>query len=617
MVPVSLQSSPPSVSVVQEHPAPPTATVPHQPPTATPPLADVSPVLTDSHCSGSDNYCHTDHNTCGEPAPGTPTTPAATTNEPNTAASLTAPSRRPNSSLAPGSGTCSGGQCVCTPTTAQWGTATCKSPSSVQCGTNIPNATASCTYGYTATCSTISCTGTAPTRTCSGKGTYCSSGTCKNNSCTSVPKQCPADTSDISWKVGSHTCYGRRSVTSGGSNKKVTDSTGTVTGWARYSCSSGGSWHSSPYLKTCISSSGNNHCPEEYFRWQVGWSYCGGWLPLTSVGDSVTVSDIGLYHTGSATYTCTSDGSWSDPTNTTCSSTTGGNSCSATTISNCSLSATSNGGTSGSCASGYTGSCSYTCNSGTWGSPSSNSCTSSGGNSCSATTTSNCTLSATSHGGSSGTCASGYTGSCSYTCSNGSWTQSSNSCTSGPICQNVSCNESLTSSSCNGSGVRVCGDVIYNDAGHLLYRWSCCEPRTDYDYECPGFADPDDLTNESFDGTNCSVSYSKAACGDSGCSGGIAWGCRGDGTWMCVDSAFGTSYDSNNTWINCSRTANTGTYCCTNVTYSCSGDDKVKTYYTEDGQTNCGTEIETCGGGYTCYMDDGIARCKKEPGTGQ
>lgn len=47
---------------------------------------------------------------------------------------------------------------------------------------------------------------------------------------------------------------------------------------------------------------------------------------------------------------------------------------------------------------------------------------------CSATTISNCSLSSTSSGNSSGSCATGYTGSCVYSCSNGTWSLSSNSC---------------------------------------------------------------------------------------------------------------------------------------------------------------------------------------------
>ena len=48
---------------------------------------------------------------------------------------------------------------------------------------------------------------------------------------------------------------------------------------------------------------------------------------------------------------------------------------------------------------------------------------------CSTSTASNCVRTATSHGGSSGSCTA--SGSCSYTCSNGSWVLSSNTCSSG------------------------------------------------------------------------------------------------------------------------------------------------------------------------------------------
>lgn len=48
---------------------------------------------------------------------------------------------------------------------------------------------------------------------------------------------------------------------------------------------------------------------------------------------------------------------------------------------------------------------------------------------CTATTNSNCSLPETASGSSAGSCGSGYFGSCNYLCTNGVWTQNSNSCT--------------------------------------------------------------------------------------------------------------------------------------------------------------------------------------------
>src|SRR5208283_1941146 len=48
-----------------------------------------------------------------------------------------------------------------------------------------------------------------------------------------------------------------------------------------------------------------------------------------------------------------------------------------------------------------------------------------------ATENSNCTVSLTNSGGTSGTCVSGDTGSCSFSCSNGTWSQVSDTCALG------------------------------------------------------------------------------------------------------------------------------------------------------------------------------------------
>ncbi len=105
--------------------------------------------------------------------------------------------------------------------------------------------------------------------------------------------------------------------------------------------------------------------------------------------------------------------------------------------------------------------------------------------SCTAQTISNCALAATASGSSSGTCATGYTGSCSYTCSNGSWSQNSNSCTT------PSCTTTLAATWTQPSEV-ACGTT----------QTAVCTTGTDScgnTLQCPGSA-------QSITGTKCTGS---------------------------------------------------------------------------------------------------------------
>ena len=82
--------------------------------------------------------------------------------------------------------------------------------------------------------------------------------------------------------------------------------------------------------------------------------------------------------------------------------------------------------------------------------------------SCSSTTISNCALPSTSSGSSAGSCAASYTGSCSYSCSNGVWSQSSNSCVA-LTCSNgannyPTCNTCTAPLVWNGSSCIVCSN---------------------------------------------------------------------------------------------------------------------------------------------------------------
>ncbi len=149
-------------------------------------------------------------------------------------------------------------------------------------------------------------------------------------------------------------------------------------------------------------------------------------------GDSGVSGSCTAGYTGSCTGSC-SDGSWS-VTGNTCTAvpvTPDPESCDAGTVGTCTFSSEGNhgdSGVSGSCTAGYTGSCTGSCSDGSW-SVTSNTCITEP-TSCNTNPLSNCTLLATGHNQSATrSCTSG-SGSCSGTCSNGAWTGISNSCTS-------------------------------------------------------------------------------------------------------------------------------------------------------------------------------------------
>ena len=84
---------------------------------------------------------------------------------------------------------------------------------------------------------------------------------------------------------------------------------------------------------------------------------------------------------------------------------------------------------------------------------------------CPAETRSNCDLDVTSSGSSDGTCSSGYTGACSYSCTDGNWTLSSNTCVITP-CGNVQIDSGeecdgllLNGESCGSTGYSSCAGL--------------------------------------------------------------------------------------------------------------------------------------------------------------
>ena len=101
--------------------------------------------------------------------------------------------------------------------------------------------------------------------------------------------------------------------------------------------------------------------------------------------------------------------------------------CPAETTNNCVLTQTNSGNTdTGACSAGFSGSCAYSCSNGAF-SQVTNTCAAAA--QCSATTTKHSFLTQTNSGSAdTGTCSSGYTGSCAYSCSNGAFSQVTNTC---------------------------------------------------------------------------------------------------------------------------------------------------------------------------------------------
>ncbi len=101
-------------------------------------------------------------------------------------------------------------------------------------------------------------------------------------------------------------------------------------------------------------------CPAGTTSWTVGATCSGSYANITDGVTSVVSSTNG--NIGSVSLSCSS-GNVSQ-SNASCSTAV---SCTATAYGSCSLSTTASGGTSGSCSTGYTiGSCSYSCSNGTW-----------------------------------------------------------------------------------------------------------------------------------------------------------------------------------------------------------------------------------------------------------
>ena len=294
--------------------------------------------------------------------------------------------------------------------------------------------------------------------------------------CTKAKNACTGHSQ--SWTVGANSCSGPLPDTNSGATETATDSVGTVTGTARFTCDDGNWTEQQPGGSTC-----GRECAGSSKSWSYGGDDCSATLAKAKHLQTKTATDSTYRDTGSATYAC-NDSAWTGPSSETCF-----DGCPAQTLSNCVLSDTVHDGTSGTCASGYDGTCSYSCTDGVW-SEASNSCAlppppspcgeasrnwTDGGDSCSAslpaaphggtstatdnswrdtgsatyscddsvwtgpsskscydgcdgTTKDNCELLNTIHDGTSGTCASGYEGFCAYSCDDGVWSETTNNC---------------------------------------------------------------------------------------------------------------------------------------------------------------------------------------------
>ncbi len=123
----------------------------------------------------------------------------------------------------------------------------------------------------------------------------------------------------VSWTVNNKTCTGSRTTTVVGSSDTAIDSNRPPTGSATYHCNNDRTW-GEPTSASCADDP--PHCQEDdEVTWTVGSHTCTGSRDETNSGSSDTATDSTGPSTGSATYSC-NNGAWTEPTNTSCESTT-------------------------------------------------------------------------------------------------------------------------------------------------------------------------------------------------------------------------------------------------------------------------------------------------------
>ncbi len=306
------------------------------------------------------------------------------------------------------------------------------------CSYTCPSGSVSWTQG-SATCSgTYSSFSNGSNRTVNdttGPATGSASLTCNTGQVTIASSSCTDATSStcaaqtVNWAVGGNSCSATYSGGAGGSSEAVVDSTGSVTGSATATCSSG---------VVGISNASCNvgaACVAQTMSWTVGGNTCSASYPSGASGTTATLADSTAPTTGSATATCSNgtvnlSGTSCASSASTCPSqtlnwTVGGNSCSASYA----------GGSSGSSATvtdssaPTTGSATATCTNGSVAT-SSTTCTSTG-SSCSAGQTLNWVVSSRQCSGTSVAASSGNTivvsasgtntGSADFQCNNGTF----------------------------------------------------------------------------------------------------------------------------------------------------------------------------------------------------
>jgi hypothetical protein len=112
----------------------------------------------------------------------------------------------------------------------------------------------------------------------------------------------------VSWSVGGVSCAGTAGSTTAGNTQGV-GSTNGHTGSATYTCNSDGSFSLVPGSESCTASPPAS-CGSAGVSWSVGGVSCAGTAGSTTAGNTQGVGSTNG-NTGSATYTCNGDGSFS------------------------------------------------------------------------------------------------------------------------------------------------------------------------------------------------------------------------------------------------------------------------------------------------------------------
>lgn len=241
-----------------------------------------------------------------------------------------------------------------------------------------------------------------------------------------------------SWTVGGLTCSG--SIGSAGSEGTTVNVVATTnTGSDQFVCGANGQWTEvSSYAKSCSTT-----CPSESKTWSgTNGESCSANLSSANNATVSTISDTTAPVTGSATYTCGSDGNWSAAASTSCTASCSQLSVSWGTTASCSgtLSANTapNSSTLNYSVGTVSGSTTYACtNAGAWQSSGTPTCVDSSlGSSCPATTL-GWTVSGQSCSANAPQTASGSsvtisqtsgtkTGTATFTCNSGAWGSATN-----------------------------------------------------------------------------------------------------------------------------------------------------------------------------------------------